>query len=111
MYPRLILLAGYEIEGPVHAQPQGFQQPCSYGIDHMDAPTKEEKDRCCHQNINLTPQSHKACIYVYKANFVFTKFDIILTLQIVLSGRKPDYFGVESNSIILPKTCFTFSSK
>lgn len=40
MYPCLVLLAGYEIECLDHAQHQGFQQPCSYGIDHMDAPTQ-----------------------------------------------------------------------
>lgn len=49
---------GYEREGRGHAQRQGFQQLCSYGIDHMDAPKQEEQDRSCYQNINLTPQRH-----------------------------------------------------
>ena len=31
-------LFGYEIKVPSHALPEGCQQQCSYGIDHMDAP-------------------------------------------------------------------------
>lgn len=41
-HPLMTLLA-YEIEGLGHAQHQESQQPCSYDIDHMDAPTEEEE--------------------------------------------------------------------
>lgn len=69
-YPCLILLAGYEIEFLGHAQHQGCQQLCSYDIDHMDAPTQEQKYRLCYQNINRTPQSIKH-LYVYNVNCIF----------------------------------------